>query len=233
MARQLSDTEKAITQLMIHYGIIEESKLLELVKAVRKDLGGNDGNMKPLKESFVRINVNLRFLGMEVKSVVKARCTNVECAKIYNVRTPTCANCSTAGSFEWVYYHGIANTEECEVTKAFGSDLSPEEIKFFQDLVTKLLDVRYASVNDIYGLKIIPTWSNSQNDTVLEKLRLRGWLHRDTDCQWEIGARTFLECKLFLEQLIQNTDAPDDEDEESHRAAVKEQLDELPQVATY
>ena len=227
---QLTETEKAICQLLIQYGVLEDSKLENLVREINADLK-NDGPMKPLKESFVRINANLRPLSFEIKSVVKSRCK--ECNEMSNTRVPVCSECSREGTSEWAYFHGMANTEECETTKNFGSDLAPEEIKFFSDLVQKLLDFHKQSTNDIYNLFKNEKLSGSQIDIVLEKLRLKGWIQRDRMNFWEIGVRTYLECKQFLENVINNAEAPDDEDEEEHAKNVKEQLADLLQVATY
>ena len=230
MAVKLTETEKAICQILIQYGVLEDSKLENLVREINADLK-NDGPMKPLKESFVRINANLRPLSFEIKSVVKSRCK--ECNEMSNTRVPVCSACSQEGTSEWAYFHGMANTEECETTKNFGSDLTPEEIKFFSDLVQKLLDFRKQSTNDIYNLFKNEKISGSQIDMLLEKLRSKGWIQRDSHNVWEIGVRTYLECKQFLENVINNAEAPDDEDEEEHAKNVKEQLAELPQVATY
>jgi tRNA splicing endonuclease len=88
-----------------------------------------------------------------------------------------------------VHYHGIVNTEEDDVSKIFGSDLLPDELKFFSDLIQKLLENNYLSTDDIYRFKN-DKWKGSQTDVVLEKLRERGWLQRDSRSFWEIGTYT-------------------------------------------
>lgn len=180
---KLDEIEKVINQLLIAYGVIEDGKLVELLETIIKDF--HNEKLRPLKESFVRINAKLRPLSMEVKSVVKSKCS--ACDAVTNVRASVCEACASAtAKHEWVYYHGIANTEEDHVSKAEGSELTPEEIKFFSELTLKLLESNYMSTDDVYRMKN-EKWSHSTTDTALEKLRSKGWLQRDERSFWEIG----------------------------------------------
>ena len=226
----LTETEKAICQLLTQHGVIEDAKLEKHVEAIKADFR-HDPPMNSLKEAFGRINKNLRPLSYEIKSVVKVRCA--ECKTMHNKREQTCAECQ-ASTLDWVYFHGIANTEECDVSKNHGTDLAPDEVKFFVAMLNHLLRDS-ATTAEIYTWKGKgnANWSHSQVDAVVEKLRINGWVHRDYHGRWEIGVRTYLECKPYLESLIKAVEQPDDEDEESFRAGVEAQLTGLPQVATY
>ena len=230
MVLKLTETEKAIVQLLTQHGVIEDAKLEKHVQAIKADFR-HEPPVNSLKEAFGRINKNLRPLSYEIKSVVKVRCG--ECKAMFNnKREQTCTACHAA-KLDWVYYHGVANTEECDVSKSHGTDLSPEEIKFFIAMLRRLLRISATTV-DMYGWKEHPSgWSHSQVDAVVEKLRINGWIHRDYNGFMEIGVRTYLECKPFLESLLRSEETPDDEDEESFRADIDAQVTGLPQVATY
>jgi RNA polymerase subunit RPABC4/transcription elongation factor Spt4 len=180
---KLDEIEKAINQFLIAHGVIEDGKLVELLETIIKDF--RNEKLRPLKESFVRINSKLRPLSMEVKSVVKSKCS--ACDAVTNVRSSVCEACaSTTAKHEWVYYHGIVNTEEDHVSKAEGSELTAEEVKFFSELTLKLLESNYMSTDDVSRMKN-EKWSHSTTDTALEKLRSKGWLQRDERSFWEIG----------------------------------------------
>lgn len=180
---KLDEIEKAISQFLIALGVIEDGKLVELLENIIKDFPNE--KLRPLKESFVRINSKLRPLSMEIKSVVKSKCS--ACDAVTNVRATICEACaSTTAKHVWVYYHGIVNTEEDHVSKSEGSELTPDEIKFFSELTLKLLESNYMSTDDVYRMKS-EKWSHSNTDIVLEKLRSKGWLQRDERSFWEIG----------------------------------------------
>ena len=187
---ELDDFEKAISQILIAYGTIENAKLEALLEQIRKDFPGS--TVRVLKESFARINTKLIKLSLEIKSVVRSKCR--DCETITNIRAPTCESCSSpASKSEWVYYHGFVNTEGDAVSKDEGSELLPDEIKFFSELTQKLLENSYMSTDDVYGLKN-SNWTPSQTDIVLEKLRSKGWLQRDERSFWEIGKT----CELLV-----------------------------------
>ena len=60
-----------------------------------------------------------------------------------------CTSCSTSYRFEWLYYHGMANVEDDPVSKTLGSEFAADETTFFSLIVTKLLEHKYLSTDDI------------------------------------------------------------------------------------
>lgn len=179
----MEQTEKAIIQLLIAHGIVENSVLENEIAAIRKDY--RNEKVRSLRESFIRMNVKLRKLSMEIKSLVKSKCMG--CESITNVRPAICESCSDPlARNEWIHYHSIVNNEEDFVSKEVGTELKPEEIRFFSHLIQKLLERNYLSTDEIYNMRI-DKWSHSDTDVVLEKLRMKGWLQRDDRSFWEIG----------------------------------------------
>ena len=77
----------AITQLLIANGLITDDDLKGHLNEVLKDFTNDSYNPKPLSEVFSKINMNLRKMSLEIRSVVVK---------------------SDQGL---IYYHGIANTE--------------------------------------------------------------------------------------------------------------------------
>ena len=179
----MEQTEKAIVQLIIAHGIVENNILESEIEAIRKDF--RNEKARPLRESFIRINVKLRKLSLEIKSIIKSKC--VGCESITNIRAAICEGCSDPlARCEWVQYHGIVNNEEDFVSKEVGTELKPEEIRFFSGLTQKLLERNYVSTDEIYSIRN-DKWSHSDTDVVLEKLRAKCWLQRDDRSFWEIG----------------------------------------------
>ena len=195
----MEQTEKAIIQLLIAHGIVENSILESEIEAIRKDF--RNEKVRPLRESFIRINVKLRKLSLEIKSIIKSKC--VGCESITNIRAAICEGCSDPlARCEWVHYHGIVNNEEDFVSKEVGTELKPEEIRFFAGLTQKLLERNYVSTDEIYSIRN-DKWINSDTDVVLEKLRAKCWLQRDDRSFWEIGkySRKILEVS---DELLMN-----------------------------
>lgn len=162
---QLLEIEKVISQLLIAHGTVENSKLEKLLELIIKDF--KKEKLRPLRDHFARINGNLRLLSMEIKSV----------------RIP---NTDSSSSTKWLHHHGIVNTEEDDVSKDVGSEMSPEDLKFFSDIIVKLLEVSNLSTDEVYGMKG-DKWTLSYTDSLLSKLILKGWLQRDERSFWEIG----------------------------------------------
>lgn len=162
---QLLEIEKVISQLLIAHGTVENNKLEKLLEVIIKDFKGE--KLQPLRNHFARINGNLRLLSMEIKSV-------------------RMQNTDSSSSTKWLYHHGIVNTEEDAVSKDVGSEMSPDDIKFFSELIIKLLELNYMSTDDVYRIRH-GQWTVSYTDGVLLKLITKGWLQRDERSFWEIG----------------------------------------------
>lgn len=188
----LDEEEKAINQILLAYGTIEDSKLERFVKDIAK--GFQNSNPRSLTESFGRINRNIRQLDLEIKTVVRLKCN--ECGALSNFRTPTCESCPSK-ELELVRQHGLANTEEDDVSKDHGTELLPEELKFFTLVVQSLVERHYLSTDDMKdiakfknlkeGEPPINPWLEPQTRNVLEKLNVNGWLQKDDRSYWEIG----------------------------------------------
>ena len=179
----LDDIEKAITQLLIAHGTVEDSKLTDIVESLRRDFPSS--RVRTLRESFARINLKMKNISMQIKSIGKSKCCG--CDTITNSRPTMCDSCSDPlAKSEWVFYHALVNTEEDTASKEVGTELKADEIQFFSKLTLKLVEENYLSTDDIYRIRM-EKWNPSDTDVVLEKLKVKGWLQRDERSFWEIG----------------------------------------------
>jgi hypothetical protein len=110
---------------------------------------------------------------------------------------------------DFIYYHGVVNNQEDEISKLFGSQFEPSELKFFSQISVKLLEHVFLSSSELY--EVSRSSSNSQTDRLLARLLAEGWLARDDRNYWALGARSYLELRSFLERASAGDDDDDDE----------------------
>eukprot|EP01038_Epipyxis_sp_PR26KG_P004994 gene4994-6979_t len=196
--------DKVAVQILMSFGVME-STLFEI--NLRKVCLDMNIAVPPIKDLFRKININLRSLSLEIKSVVLKNAQN-----------------------EWIYYHGVVNNEEDTVSKDLGSYFDGLELKYFSSICSKLLYDKYLSTDDIMKLKpenwlLTAAQLTHKTDKFLSMLENEGWLRRDTANYWELGMRSYLELRTFFEQEIM----ADEGDKEQLRA----HANELPQVIVY
>ena len=102
MAMMLMATENAISQLLIQYGVLEDSILENHVREVNAADLENEGPMRPLHETFnesTKTSIHCRL------KVVMSRCK--ECQEMSNNRVTVCCSCEKEGTSERVYFLGM------------------------------------------------------------------------------------------------------------------------------
>ena len=178
--------DRAIMQLLMAHGMIEDSKFKVMVEIVAEDLQVDERNIInniTLSERFKNININIRPLSLEIKSVVTRENETAE----------------------WQYFHGIANTDEDLISTNSGSKFDQTQIEIFAEVLGVLLEKTYLSTGDVQDLK--PSkWSNSECDNFLATLERLGWLRRNNRSYWEIGFKSHLELRPLLENLANGDD---------------------------
>lgn len=212
----------AITQLLMANGLIDSETLMNHLKEVAKDYPSNNTNLllqRDLKDSFSSYNTNLRKYSLEIRTVI--------------VKTDEGNR----------YVHGIANTEDDFLAKDFGSKFDSVELTFFKNLLELIVQAGYLNKDEIHTKRPpeCAAWSKSYTQSIIEKLRIDGWLQANSRNYLELGPRSFLELSSYLKTLIENTEevggeervvatsSSSDDAAKSHRYT----LNRLPQVIIY
>lgn len=194
----MEDIDRAVTQILISQGSVEDSLLQSYIRR----LGGGTFSCA---EGFKKININLRKLSLEVRTVIMKGENN-----------------------QRIQYHGIANMLEDLISNKNSTSYTTEEILFFRDLIDKLLFSRELSSGDIRrGEKM----SESEKDALLERFRIDCWLQRSGRGYWIIGPRTYLELRTYLEGVLRSI--ADDAGEGEELQAMRDSLSKLPQILFY
>ncbi len=204
-ATELNSIEKAIVQVLLAQGIIEEMKLQAIMASVAEELiPGNRINFNDTKEMFKRINTNLRPLALEVRSVVQ----------------------KNQDSDGFTFYHGIANIDEDNVAIEFGCKYSSAEVQYISSVFEHILVKSIASSSELYDLR--PSkWERSVANDILLSLEEEKYLSRKNDNSYfQIGIRAQLELRILLEDILNKVH----EDEED---AVRTAISKLPQIIQY
>lgn len=203
---KLSEFEKAINQVLLAYKVIDNGKLQEIVNRLRIDFPME--RERSLEEVFKRINSNIRPFSFEIKTVISS----------INGEDDT-RN----------YYHGIANTNSDELAREYGSLLDPEEVQYYSRIVTKLIERKRLSSDEVVQLKN-DGWSRSRAEDTIKKLKNAMWLGRDRQSYWILGVRSYLELSSsFLQDLLREDQANADGDDISRHM----QPSDLPQIIYY
>lgn len=206
--------------LLLQHGVIEETKLREIIENIKDDFYDYRG--QPINDIFKALNKEARPLSFEVKSVVMK---------------------NNDGDF--VYYHGIVNTEEDEVAKNFGGNFTANELKFFSVLVLKLIEMKRMVTDEIKTFKdecvktglVKDIETRYLREVLLDKLKDEKWLRFDDHNRWVVGIRSYLELKPWMEASITSQVEEDVNDEGQSNAEQKEiatsHIDSLPQIILY
>lgn len=203
-ATELNSVEKAMVQVLLAQGIIEEMKLQAIMASVAEELiPGNRININDTKEMFKRINNNLRPLALEVRSVVQK-------------------NLDSDG---FTFYHGIANIDEDKVAVDFGCKYSVAEVQYISSVFEHILAKGVASSSELYDLRPSKWVITDANDIILS-LEEEKYLSRNDHGYFQIGIRSQLELRLFLEDILNKVNV-DEED------AVRTAISKFPQIIQY
>ena len=201
---ELNSVEKAIVQVLLAQGIIEEMKLQAIMASVAEELiPGNRININDTKEMFKRINTNLRPLALEVRSVVQ----------------------KNQDSDGFTFYHGIANIDEDKVAIEFGCKYSAAEVQYISSVFEHILVKSIASSSELYDLR--PSkWERSDANDIILSLEEEKYLSRNDNGYFQIGTRAQLELRILLEDILNKVHV-DEED------AVRTAISKLPQIIQY
>ena len=206
MRGHLTDTERAIIQVLFAYGVVEDSRLKDYIKRISKDLNeeikfketatttsssSSSSSIHPkLLELFKNINSSMDPYAFQIKTV----CYNDQIVQ---------EDGSKLNNF--VFHHGIVNIDEDVYAKKFGTVLDEKSTKFFTKIAIRLVESKILSTTDIYGLKTDTKMTNTQIDDFLFTLQEQKWLARDPDtAYWKLGFRTYLELKSYLMDATEN-----------------------------
>ena len=176
MNEPLQDIERALLQILIAYKVIEAPVLENIFKSLKIDYPDQSNN-STLADIFKKLNAHLRKLSLEIKSVV--------------IKSTT--------SSEMIYFHGIVNIEDDFIATEFGSQFTDLEIEFIREIMNLLLDLKKIGINEIRNIPILPI---NKASNVVDKLLVDKWLIRNSVGYFEIGARSYLEIRQFLESEL-------------------------------
>ena len=136
---------QAIIQILLAKGITDSESLQSALLFISKDFSAtttsnNSSSLAlktPLERTFSELNKKLRLVGLEIKTVVM----------------------KTDGNLR--YYHGIANTEDDIIAKTIGSKFEPHDLKYFNALCQKLIDVKFLNTPEATELAKGREWNRT------------------------------------------------------------------------
>lgn len=226
--------EKSILQMLINAGIMRDEDLLVQLELLKKSLSSSSANSnnKTLTEVFKNINANLRHLSLEIRSVII-----VPTANSYSRRSSSSSSSSVdiSGISIREVYHGLVNSEEDFVAKDYGSEFDPIELKYFSEMIYKIMAAHYLSSVDILGFKPVK-YNEHQATTFIHRLESLGWLQRNDSNYLVLGSRSYLELHSFLGNVITNSedlDGLEEDAKEARRSELRQQVLKLPQLLNY
>lgn len=227
--------EKSILQMLINAGIMRDEDLLAQLELLKKSLSNSSvsSSNKALAEVFKNINANLRHLSLEIRSVIIVPTTNPSSRR--SSSSSSSSSVSISGSSIREVYHGVVNSEEDFVAKDYGSEFDPIELKYFSDMIYKIMAAHYLSSTDILGFKPAK-YNEYQATTFLHRLESLGWLQRNDSNYLVLGSRTYLELHTFLGNAITNSEDLDglaEDAKEARRHELRQQVLKLPQLLNY
>jgi hypothetical protein len=195
--RRQNEFENAIFQLIFAKGYIENEELEKHVQILSKNYKITiDEEVSSINKIFERINKKIRDFSFEIKSLA--------------LRNET--------KDDWIYLHGVVNTENDYVAKEYGSNLLTHELKMFEKIAIHMLQVNYMSTEDIKGID--KEWQKKHElEPLLQKLMNEKWLEQQSKGFWALGVRSFLELRTHFEEVIESL-----EDTEERKAELKATL---------
>jgi hypothetical protein len=224
--------EKSILQMLINAGIMRDEDLLVQLELLKKSLSTSSAssNNKTLTEVFKNINANLRHLSLEIRSVIIVPTANTS-----SRRSSSSSSSSSSEISIREVYHGLVNSEEDFVAKDYGSEFDPIELKYFSEMIYKIMAAHYLSSTDILGFKPAK-YNECQATTFLHRLESLGWLQRNDSNYLVLGSRSYLELHTFLSNVITNSEDLDglaEDAKEARRNELRQQVLKLPQLLNY
>lgn len=186
---------------------------------------GRSWNLAQMDILFATINVQLRALGFEIRTVLmREGIANATSSQPSSSTTPTSIT---------VRYHALLNLDDDLVAREHGSIFSPEELKLFSSIIERLLQVQTLSTADIDTLQRqsseLKRLSMPLLQRLLEKWVEEGWLLRTQRNYLAIAPRSFLELRALLEQLRESY-RDDEDNDEGGTGTGKGALPPLPQT---
>lgn len=211
VVKMSNDLNRAVLQLLIGHGYIKDSELVSSILLLEKEFSIDKHN-RTIADIFHSINESVRHLSLEVKSVYITKANN-----------------------ERVMYHGLVNIEEDLVTQEFGSHFDASELNYFSHIVTRMLEDRYLSSNDISHFKPA-RWNDSRVLPFLNKLENEGWLQRNDSNYLILGVRSYLELRAYMESVIMSSDdleqlTPAEKEERTNE--LRNAINNMPQIILY
>lgn len=204
--------EQAVINLLTTYGFLKDSELIEKINFVKDECNAKNENIV-LSTLFRSINTNLRRFSFEIKSI---HLTN--------------------SNGERVTYHGLVNTEEDFVAKEFGAPFDATELKFFAQMVSKLMEEKFLSTQDILALRKNDKIKNDQAEAFISRLEALGWLRRDHNNYIVLGVKAHLELRSYLESLIMDSvdlESLPEAARGTKQAKLRALVAEMPQIIVY
>jgi len=201
----LNNVEKAMIQVLMAQGIIEETKLQAIMASVAEELiPGNRLVINDTKEMFKRINSNIRQLALEIRSVVHR-------------------NQDSEG---FTFYHGIANIDEDKVAIDFGCKYSTTEVQYISSVFEYILQKNVSSSNELYDIRP-KTWkSSTEANAIILSLVEEKYLSRNDVGYFQIGIRAQLELRSLLEDILNKAHINEED-------ALRVAISKLPQIIQY
>lgn len=190
----LQEIEKAILQILIAYKVVESSILDENLESLRSDYPNQAINLTS-SDIFKRANMHLRKLSMEIKTVL--------------IRSEE----------ERKSYHAIVNTADDYIATEFGSKFSDIELEFIREIFILLADIQQIGTTEIHNnARMLGVDHKQKSINIIDQLAEDRWLIRNARSYFEIGPRSYLEIRPFLETQFAQAGA---------------ELSSLPQVLFY
>jgi hypothetical protein len=142
----------------------------------------------------------------------------------------------TANDDEWMYFHGIINTDETDlIAKEFGSTLTPTELKAFASIAVEICKQGSLSTHDMHGLDSCKKIPEDAFFQLLSKLEAEQWLTRNERGYYILNVRSYLELRNYFDTIL--TSELDDLAEAGGNQGKREQIDrsrrELPSILFY
>mmetsp|Transcript_7159 Transcript_7159/g.10647 ORF Transcript_7159/g.10647 Transcript_7159/m.10647 type:complete len:206 (+) Transcript_7159:76-693(+) len=203
----LLDIEKAVAQILMSLGMVEDSVLKTYIAELNNDftdkisLDGHD----PLKGTFEKINRILYPLGFSVRTL----------------RMPSDNGVTV--------FHGAANMDDDYVATTYGSPYSVVELQFFKSVCRALATEKHLSTYTIHNLRAHEKgydWTNRDAERFLFRMHEDNWLQRDDRNFWMLGPRSHMELRSLIVDAIRA-------DRDTAESVIEERILELPQMLFY
>jgi hypothetical protein len=209
----VDEVSATVFQILSHYHYLEDNRFQQFIEAMKAEwTAGNESQSQiqiDLKTIFKTVNKRLRLLSLEVKTVAMPR-------SLTNQEDEDGGN---GDDSQWIYYHGLVNTEEDFIAKEFGvgvlsatagsssSSLSVPELKIFSSLSIQLILMKAMSTNDILSfikkkIASVSKLTNQDCHTFLSKLENDGWIMKNSRGFNILSPRSYLELKPYFETTL-------------------------------